>query len=407
MGVTRRSCFTGAAAAVAFHQAAARAATVTALPARAAFAATDIAYLDNGSQHPICLGAKAAVDAYFAKRMLDPTAQSYKLDEDGLRAKFARLINAEPDEISFVQSTTAGEQAVIRALDLPDTGGHVVSETLHFFGSIPLYEDLAKRGVEVTWVRAVNGRIPLENIKAAIRKGTKLVALSQVSTVNGFEHDLKAVCDHAHTHGALVYADIIHAAGCVPFDVKASGVDFAACASYKWLMGDFGLGFLYVRKEVLPRLTRHNWGYYGISRLATHVYPLDAPGDAIADYDFSPDAGGAFAIGTHAHAVIAQLHHSLDWIAAIGIDAIQRHAQTLIAQLRAELPRRGYSVYTPAETRTPLLTVVLPDARRVLAAPMAQAKVSLTLSANRFRLTPSVQNDHDDIERFLAALPRV
>ncbi len=340
MGVTRRSCFTGAAAAVAFHQAAARAATVTALPARAAFAATDIAYLDNGSQHPICLGAKAAVDAYFAKRMLDPTAQSYKLDEDGLRAKFARLINAEPDEISFVQSTTAGEQAVIRALDLPDTGGHVVSETLHFFGSIPLYEDLAKRGVEVTWVRAVNGRIPLENIKAAIRKGTKLVALSQVSTVNGFEHDLKAVCDHAHTHGALVYADIIHAAGCVPFDVKASGVDFAACASYKWLMGDFGLGFLYVRKEVLPRLTRRNWGYYGISRLATHVYPLDAPGDAIADYDFSPDAGGAFAIGTHAHAVIAQLHHSLDWIAAIGIDAIQRHAQTLIAQLRAERKRQ-------------------------------------------------------------------
>jgi selenocysteine lyase/cysteine desulfurase len=408
MELTRRRWLTVAAALPAAQLAKGKTAVTQAmaLPARAAFAATDIAYLDNGSQHPVSLGAKAAIDAYFGKRMLDPAAMGQKLDDDGLRAKFARLINADPDEISFVQSTTAGEQAVVRALDLPDAGGHVVTETLHFFGSFPLYEDLSRRGVDVSWVRAVDGRIRLEDIKAAIRKGTKLVALSQVSTVNGFEHDLKAICDHAHAHGALVYADIIHAAGCVPFDVRASGVDFAACASYKWLMGDFGLGFLYVRKDILPRLTRQNWGYYGISNFATHVYPLDAPGDSVADFDFTPDAGGAFAIGTRSHTVIAQLHHSLDWIAALGVEAIQRHAQSLIAHLREELPRRGHTIYTPAEARTPLLTVVLPDARKRLAAPMASARVSLTMSANRFRLTPSVQNDHADIERFLAALPR-
>ena len=283
MDMTRRHWLSAVAALPAALPAKAKAATaqLTALPARTAFATTDIAYLDNGSQHPVSLGAKAAIDAYFAKRMLDPAAMGYKLDDDGLRAKFARLINADPDEISFVQSTTAGEQAVIRALDLPDAGGHVVTETLHFFGSFALYEDLSRRGVDVSWVRAVNGRIRLEDIKAAIHKGTKLVALSQVSTVNGFEHDLKAICDHAHAHGALVYADIIHAAGCVPLDVRASGVDFAACASYKWLMGDFGLGFLYVRKDLLPRLTRRNWGYYGISNFATHVYPLDAPGNTV------------------------------------------------------------------------------------------------------------------------------
>ena len=65
--------------------------------------------------------------------------------------------------------------------------------------------------------------------------------------------------------GALVYADIIHAAGCIPVDLHASGVDLAAGASYKWLMGEFGLGFLYVRKDVQPRLKRTNYGYYGMS----------------------------------------------------------------------------------------------------------------------------------------------
>lgn len=376
------------------------------LPARSAFQQTDLAYLDNGSQHPVSLGARAAIDRYLAKRSLDPAAQDFELDEDGLLAKFARLINADPGEVCFVQSTTAGEQAVIRALDLPASGGHVVSDTLHFFGSLPLYEDLAQRGVEVSWVRAVDGRIRLEDMRAALRKGTRLVALSLVSTINGFEHDLKAVCDLAHAHGALVYADVIHAVGCVPFDVKASGVDFAACASYKWLMGDFGLGFLYVRKDRLAGLKRQNWGYYGMSAFTSHVHPLDPPGESVADYAFSEDARGAFAIGTHSHTVIAQLHHSLDWIAGIGTAAIQVHAQGLLAHLREELPRRGYRLLTPPESRAPLLTAQLRDARKVLAEPMKAAGVRITLGANRFRLTPSVQNDHGDIDRFLRALPR-
>lgn len=406
-GLSRRDALKGAAVLpVAGLAARAGAALPTTLPARAAILSSDLAYLDNGTQHPISVGARAVIDRYLAKRSLDPAAQDDDLDEDGLLVKFARLINADPGEVCFVQSTTAGEQAVIRALGLPETGGHVVSDTLHFFGSLPLYEDLAKRGVEVSWVRAVDGRIRLEDMRAALRKGTRLVALSLVSTINGFEHDLKAVCDLAHARGALVYADVIHAAGCVPFDVKASGVDFAACASYKWLMGDFGLGFLYVRKDVLPRLTRANWGYYGISAFTSHVYPLDPPGHRVADFAFRDDAAGAFAIGTHSHTVIAQLHHSLDWIERIGVAAIQRHAQDLLAHVREELPRRGYPVLTPPEAQTPLLAAQLRDARKVLCEPLKAAKVRIALSANRFRLSPSVQNDHSDIDRFLRALPR-
>jgi selenocysteine lyase/cysteine desulfurase len=376
------------------------------LPAKMDFAPTDLCYLDNGSQHPISLGARAAVEAYYAKRTLDPAAQSYSLPEDEVVAKFARLINADPDEVTYVQSTTAGEQAVLRALDLPASGGHIVTDTLHFFGSLPLYEEMARQGCEVTWLKPVDGRIRLADMRTAIRKGTKLVALSLVSTINGFEHDLKAVCDIAHSAGALVYADIIHAAGCVPVDVKASGVDFAASATYKWLMGEFGLGFLYVRKDVLPRLKRSNYGYYGMSKFVPHVYPLDPPGDTIADYAFRPDATGAFALGTHSHAVIAQLGHSLDYIQALGVPAIQAHAQSLCDVLKKELPKRGYPLMTPEGTRTPLVTCVLKDARAKLAEPMKAAKVRLTVSANRFRLTPSVQNDMADIERFLSALPK-
>lgn len=407
MLLNRRAWLVGAAALPVASRAAVASAVVPTLPAKALFAATDLTYLDNGSQHPMTLGAMAAVSAYYQKRLLDPAAQAYELDEEGPITRFARLINADPAEVTYVQSTTAGEQMVLRALDIPASGGHIVTDTLHFFGSLPLYEEMARQGMDVTWLRPVDGRIRIEDMRQAVRKGTRLIALSQVSTINGFEHDLKAVCDIAHAHGALVYADIIHAAGCVPVDVKASGVDFAACASYKWLMGEFGLGFLYVRKDVLARLKRSNYGYYGMSAFQPHVYPLDPPGERVADYSFRPDATGAFALGTHAHPVIAQLNHSLALIETIGVSAIQAHAQTLTDQLKRELPRRGYTLMTPPEAKTPLVTCVLADARATLAAPIKAAKIRLTVSANRFRLTPSIQNDHGDIDRFLAALPRI
>lgn len=381
------------------------------LPDRGAFAATGVAYLDNGSQHPVPLASKTAVEAYLAKRTLDPAAQAYDLDQPGLVAKFARLINARPDEVTYVQSTTAAEQMVLRALDIPESGGHIVTDTLHFFGSLPLYQHMARRGMDVTWLRPVDGRIRMADMKAAVRKGTKLVALSLVSTINGFEHDLEAVCDLAHAHGALVYADIIHAAGCIPLDVTATGVDFAACASYKWLMGDFGLGFLYVRKDVLPRLKRSNYGYYGLSCFETQIYPpddypFDPPGAPIADYGFRSDATGTFALGTRSHGVIAQLHASLDYIAWLGVPSIQAHAQSIVDRLKEEVPRRGYPLLTPPEARAPLATFLAPNASQALAGPMAAAKVKLTLAKNRFRLTPSVQNDMADVDRFLAALPR-
>jgi selenocysteine lyase/cysteine desulfurase len=225
-----------------------------------------------------------------------------------------------------------------------------------------------------------------------------------VSTINGFEHDLKAVCDIAHEAGALVYADIVHAAGCVPVDLHGSGVDFAAGSSYKWLMGEFGLGFLYVRKDLLPRLKRSNYGYYGMNAFESHVYPFDTPGDTVVDYGFADDTAGWFAVGTHAHTPVAILDHSLAYLLDVGVENIQAYAQTMIVRLKEELPERGFQMMTPVEATTPIVTCVLEDARTKLGKKLADAKVRITVSRNRFRVTPSVFNDMDDVDRLLAAL---
>lgn len=406
-GVTRRGVLAGA---TALPLAARAAAAPAALPDRASFAAMPGTYLDSGTMHPVPIGARDAARDYFQQRATMNGYFPTDAVEGRVKANFARLINATPEEIAFVQSTTAGEQAIIDALGFPREKGRIVTDTLHFFGSFYLYEELAKQGVAVTWLRPRDNRIAIDDIERAVVPGTRLVALSLVSTYNGFEHDLKRVCDIAHAKGALVYADIIHAAGAVPVDVRASNVDFAACASYKWLMGDFGLGFLYVRADLHDRLRRTRYGYYQLDRFEPHVYPFDPPATRpdypIADVAPRADMEGLFVGGTHAHTVSAMLDWSLAHILALGVDRITAYRQPLLRRLHEGLARRGYRVVTPPDSRTPLVTCVAEGARERLAAPLKAAGVQITLSRNRFRVSPSVFNTLDDIDRLLAALPR-
>ncbi len=375
-------------------------------PDRAAFVPSVAGYLDSGTMHPIPLGARAAVQRYLDQRT--GMEGHYPTDEVEKRVKdnFSRLINASPEELAFVQSTTAGEQLIIEALDFPRGGGRIVTDTLHFFGSFFLYEELAKQGLDVAWLRPEGGRISVDAYERAITPGTRLVALSLVSTYNGFEHDLKRICDIAHARGALVYADIIHAAGTIPIDVRASGVDFAASASYKWLMGDFGLGFLYARADLREKLKRTHFGYYQLAGFGPHVYPFDAPGKSIADTTPRSDMEGMFAGGTRSHTVLAQLDWSLEYILGLGVDRMVAHRLPLLARLRKGLADKGYAIVTPEGSRTPLVTCALEGAYAKLSEPLKAANVRITLSRNRFRVCPSVFNDEQDIDRLLAALPR-
>ncbi|GIL41666.1 aminotransferase class V-fold PLP-dependent enzyme [Roseiterribacter gracilis] len=407
MQLSRRAALLGAGSIPLFDKAALAAApTSITFPAKAEFAPMKGTYLDSGSQHPLPLGAQRSVEAYFKSKSLDASAPEFGLGakRKSVLERFAKLINADPNEVCFAPSTTAGENLVVQALDLPAKRGRVVTDALHFFGSFFLYQELARQGVDVVMLRPnANSEITVDQYEKAITKDTRFVALSLVSTINGYEQDLKKICDIAHARGALVYADIIHAVGAVPVDVKASGVDFAACATYKWLMGEMGLGFLYARADALPKIKRPWYGYHQIAKFETHVYPFDPPGDLISDSTPSNDATGYFEMGTSANAVIAILDWSLDFLLNAGVERIMQYRQPMLDRLQGELRKRGMQPMTPLGSRTPLVAFALENAR-ALQPKLKAANVEITLSRNRFRFSPSVFNDMNDIERALDAL---
>lgn len=419
MSFTRRALVTAAAAGPVLASAA-KAATPAAspasalpapsLPAKALFAKMPYAYMDSGSTHPMPLGAQAALADYLRYKTRDEAAPHFDMDkkEEAATAAFATLVGAQASELCFIQSTTMGENLVLKALGYPAEKGRIVTDAAHFFGSFYTYEELAKQGVDVvTLPLTQEGAIDYAAMAAAIDDKTKLVAISAVSTANGFQHDLKRVCDMAHAHGALVYVDMVHAAGSTPIDLGAAGVDFAAASSYKWLMGDFGLGFLYVRKAVQDRLPRPWWGYHQVGgRFVTHTYPYDAPSKDVADYGYNPGATGRFGMGTTSWTGVVQLDYSLGLIQALGVPAIQAWRQPMIDAIQTELRRRGYEPMTPLGTRTPLVAFALKDARKTLPPLLDKAGVKITVSQHRFRPSLSVFNDMNDVDRLLAALPK-
>ena len=412
MNLTRRELMLAAAAGPALLRPAAALAGEAAgpaLPAKDDFAPLAVTWLDAGSTHPMSLGAKAALDEYLRVRIQGGSQPGYSMSakERTVVERFGKLVGADPEELCFVQSTTMGENLVLQALGIPASGGRIVTDALHFFGSHYTYGELARAGMDVvTLPMAADGSIDIAGYEAAINRDTRLVAVSLVSTINGYEHDLKRICEIAHAAGVPVYADIVHAAGAVPTDLHASGVDFAAASSYKWLMGDFGLAFLYVRRGIQERLHRPWWGYHQLAEFRTHVYPYDEPGSAVASYRASDDASGLFAMGTTSWTGVVHLEYSLGWLLDTGLDAIQKWRQPMIEAIQAELRRRGYEPLTPRSSRTPMVAFALKDARARLSERLNDAKVRISVSQHRFRISIGVFNDMNDVDRLLEVLPK-
>lgn len=323
------------------------------------------------------------------------------------KALFAELINAKPTELAYVPNTSTGENLVVNGLGLDRKfEGNVVTDWLHYDGALVHLLELKRQGLDVRVVRPTKEfRIDLKDLEKVVDRNTKLVEVSSTAMYNGFQHDLKAVCDLAHANGAYVYADIIHSAGAEPFDVKASGVDFAACSSFKWLMGDFGLGFLYAKEELLDRVIgRSQIGYYQLSSMRGHVPPFDE-GETPVSWEFRKDATGSFEVGTIGGSIAAGLGASLAYIKQLGVANIHAHRQPLLKKLGEEVPRLGFTAVTPSDSTAGVITFAKENVgQSELPKKLQAARVNVRFSTHWMRLSPSVYNDLADVDRFLEAL---
>ena len=368
-------------------------------------------WLAAAETHPYSLHTLKALEAYTDFRTLGPGENRMFFTPEmqaESKERFATLINASPQEIAFVQSTTDGENIVLAGLDLASQGGNVVIDDLHFEASKYMYTRLAEAGViELRVVPHHDWQIGLADFERAIDENTRLVSIALGSQVNGYMADARAISEVAHRHGAYLYCDIIQGAGCTPIDVQALGIDFCASGTYKWLMGDFGIGFLYVRADLQGNVVRQT--RYGLRQVKS-----------VSDYQFEVYPDASRYEGTSSMPFLPGIcaYEGLRYVSAIGVEAIRAHAKPLTDRLQQEMPELGYRPITPPDTPTPIVSF-LPEDVAETRAKLEQAFGEQVVSFRQWYLTDaegqrrkvegmrigvSVYNNEADIEAFLEAL---
>jgi len=316
---------------------------------------------------------------------------------------FAKLINAKPSEIGLVVCTKAGEAAVVNGLRIQESGGNLVTNDLHYAGSVHDYIGRRKSGMDVRIVKHRDWRIDLRDMEKVIDNKTKLVSITLVSNVNGWVEDAKTISNLAHAHGAYLYADIIQAAGSVPLDVKALGIDFAACSNYKWLQGARGVGFLYVREDLQGSVVK-DLSFPGYVRF--NYAPWVTARDAAAD-DFpyaAPTNGRRYEPGNVSYVAYAGQYEALKRMLALGVDNIYAYTKPMCDRLRKELPSLGYKLITPVNAASSLVVIQTKDLKATEGR-LRKANIQVTSAGeNRIRISPALYNNMEDINRLLSAL---
>jgi kynureninase len=237
----------------------------------------------------------------------------------------AAVLGARPGEVVVGDSTTVQlYKAAVAALDARPDRRMVVTDAGNFPTDRFVLQGLAAAGrVEV---RLVDEDPTPSDVEAAVGGGdVALVTLSAVAYRSGAWLDVAGITEAAHRHGALVLWDLSHAAGAVPLDLQADGVDLAVGCTYKYLNGGPGApAFLYVRSSLQAQLRQPIWGWFGAADQFA-MAPDYAPADGI----------DRFQVGTPPILGLAAVDEGAALTEAAGMAAIDGKRRALLRLLWA------------------------------------------------------------------------
>jgi selenocysteine lyase/cysteine desulfurase len=313
-----------------------------------------------------------------------------------LRVQFARLINAQPNEVAVTYSVSTALNSLASALDY-STRPKVVTSDFDFptVGHVWLAQE--RRGAQVAFARASGSRLPLASYEALIDRKTALVATTHVCYKNGFKNNVAALAEVAHASDTYLLIDAFQSMGTEPMDVKALDLDFLCTGTLKYLLGAPGVAFLYVRPELIERLRPSDSGWFGQANVfAYDVHHLEYASAARRFETGSPPVPNVYAASA-----------AIKLLADAGLDTIGRHVQGLAGLLIRGIRERGLRLLTPEEPaeRGPLVMVGSTDAPRLVEA-LAAERILCSVRDGSLRVSLHYYNTAEDVQAVLAALDR-
>ncbi len=363
----------------------------------------DVTYLNAAYMTPILAeAAQAGAQAVAGKLQPWNTAVPDFFDPPQRAcALMAEMIGAAADDIALIPAVSYG--MAIAARNLPVAAGQkIIVLADQFPSNVYPWQQLARGcGAEViTVARPDNGDWTM-GLMAAIDQDTAIVACPQAHWTDGSKVDLVRVGEACRKYGAALVLDLTQSLGVMPFSVRDVDPDFMIVASYKWLLGPYSYGFIYVAP-------RHQGGVPleegWISRRGSDNFAR------LVDYqpDYLPGAG-RFNVGERSNFMLTPIIlHALETLNDWGVAAIADYLATLTDRMADRAASLGMRVADKAHRSPHLIGLTFRGAvPEGLTASLAAQKIYVSVRGNSIRLSPHVYNEAGDVDRLFSALGKL
>jgi selenocysteine lyase/cysteine desulfurase len=345
-----------------------------------------LTYINSCSQGALSDAVRAAYEDYLDGWDDRGAPWDYWVERaESARGAFARLVNAAADDVAVTTSVSAGVSALASAIDFRERPKVVISD--YEFPTIgQIWHAQQLRGAEVHVVHP-------DDLDEAIDERTSIVSITAVCYRNGVRLPVEEIAAVARSRGALTVLDAYQAAGSIPLDVEALGVDVLAAGVLKYLLASAGLAFMWVRPglDLVPTQT----GWFADE----DIFKMD-------HRDYSPDKSARrFQSGTPPVPAIYGGIAGIELMLEIGVAETREHVNALNERLIAGVDELGGTVITPreAERRGALICIRSTDAPR-LVSELAADGIVTSERDNNLRISAHAYNNEDDIDSVLVAL---
>ena len=355
------------------------------------------AYLNCAAVAPGSTRVRAAINAWLDDHVAHGSMASTHWWERvaEARARTADLVGAAPDEIAFVKSTSHGLALVAEGLDWRPGDEVAVASALEYPSNVYAWKHLADRGVGVREMRVVDGAVTPDAVEEAIGPRTRLVAVSSVQFASGHRTDVDAIGRICRDRDVLFVVDAIQQAGAFPIDVKASGIHAMAACSHKWMLGLLGIGFLYVDRDLLPRLRPALVGWHSVEDpFAFDGTRFDLRTDASRLEEAAPTFPMVYGLGA-----------AVEMLLEAGVANTAAHITGLLDRAARALEAIDCEVSPAPEHRAGILMIRPPSADvDALAEACAERSIAVSVRRGRLRLSAHLYNNEDDIDALVDLL---
>jgi len=350
-------------------------------------------FLNHAAHSPLPKPVADAIIGY-VKEASEQWVSEINFEE--AKGLFAKLINAKrKEEVAFIPNTSTGLNIVANMLEYNENS-NIVTTDLEFPSVV--YPWLKRKlNVKVRYVKNSSGKILPEAVEAAVDENTVAIVVSHVEYANGFRNDLKALAEIAHKNGAYLVVDAIQSAGALTIDVVKDDVDFLCTACYKWMLGPSGIGFLYVREELIENFEPPFVGWASVKPEVFETVDLWN----IWSLEFSETAS-RFEVGGPSVIGIVGAIEALKLLLNFGIENIERRIFELTDYLIERIKEQGWQLQTPEEKRWRSGIVnFLIDKPQEMVTRLAEKGIIVSARTNGIRVSPHFYNTKEEIDKLV------